>query len=167
MHVLGKILRYVAYVIFLPFWYLERLMPRDCKIMVFGSFAGKCYSDNSKAFFEYMILNHSEIRSVWITKSKTIENYLKAKNIDVYLRHSLKGVFYTLRAKYFISDHGNSDINHFLMNGAKKIYLWHGMPLKKMGYFDDEYLKMNKFYLPIEKINYYLCPYNRTIILIC
>jgi CDP-glycerol glycerophosphotransferase len=141
---------------------MERLIPRDKNIWIFGSMGGSGYSDNSKVFFEYMLLHHPEITAVWITGSKTIYTMLRSRKIAVYTRFSIKGILYSLRAKYFISDHTNGDLNIYTGNGAKKIYLWHGMPLKAMGYFCDEYLKGRRSVLALKwKLEYFLCPYLR------
>ena len=43
-----------------------------------------------------------------------------------------------LRAKYAVVCNGISDVNHAFMGRAIFLNLWHGVPLKKVGYDDDK-----------------------------
>ena len=43
-----------------------------------------------------------------------------------------------LRAKYVVVCNGISDVNHTFMGRAVFLNLWHGVPLKKVGYDDDK-----------------------------
>ena len=53
--------------LFLPFWYFQRLLPRDKNIWVFGSWFGQRYSDNSRAMYEFVLENRPDIKPFWIT----------------------------------------------------------------------------------------------------
>ena len=53
----------------------------------------------------------------------------------VYKRTSLKGIYYSLKAKYWLYDDGKFGVNTpLLSSGAICVNLWHGIPLKKIGY---------------------------------
>ena len=132
-----KIIKLILAFLFLPFWWLQRLIPRDKNIFVFGSWNGEKYSDNSKALFEYILMNENEIKPYWITKNKSIYLKLKEEKKPVELAYSLKGWLISLRAFFAFNDHSN-DLNFYALNGAKRICLWHGMPLKKIEY-DTKY----------------------------
>ena len=132
-----KILRYLGYLIFLPIWWLGRLVPRKKNLWIFGAWYGKKYSDNSKYLYEYVLEHHPEIDAIWITKSTDVFSRLKSEGKKVYLSNSLGGSFSCLFAKYAFLTSGVVDVNPLCLNGCKQIWLWHGMPLKKIGYCDD------------------------------
>ena len=134
MKMMSKILRYFGYILFRPIWWLERLVPRSKKIWVFGAWYGQKYSDNSKWFYEYVLEHNPEIKAVWITKNRDVYNKLRSQNKPVCMSASAKGVWWCLRAKYALLTSGVVDVNAYTLNGCRQIWLWHGMPLKKIGY---------------------------------
>jgi CDP-glycerol glycerophosphotransferase (TagB/SpsB family) len=120
-------------IIFLPIYWLSYLMPRNKKIWVFGSNLGKAFADNPKYFYLYInSLKESDIRAIWITPKEDIVKNLRKNNLEVYNIYSLKGIYYTLRAKNYIFDHHSKDISFWFSGGANKINLFHGIPLKKI-----------------------------------
>lgn len=137
MRILKKMFRYAFYVIFRPVWWLERLVPRDRNSWVFGAWYGQRYSDNSKWLFEHVLEHHPEIRATWITKSRSVYGRLRAAGKPVCMSASPMGAWRCLRARYAFLSSGFVDMNFFFLNGARQIWLWHGMPLKKIGYCDD------------------------------
>ena len=40
-------------IFFLPVWYMSSLFPKDKSLIIFGSWYGSNYKDNSKYLFEY------------------------------------------------------------------------------------------------------------------
>lgn len=156
--IIAKIFRYVCYILFRPIWWLERLVPRSKNIWVFGSWYGQKYSDNSKYVFEYVKNNYPSLKAVWITKNKYLLNKLKTNGIEAYLANSLQGAWYCLRAKYALLTSGVVDVNKYFLNGCKQIWLWHGMPLKKIGYSDENY--QNKSYVR-KGLSNIINPYDR------
>jgi len=139
-----RILRLICATLFLPFWWLERLRPRNKNIFVFGAWHGKKYSDNSKALFEYILDNEPKIKPYWITHDKKIYNKLKNENKPVLMAYSLKGWLISLRASVAFTTTGENDINKYTLNGIKHIWLWHGMPLKKIRGDSKGYLYFSK-----------------------
>ena len=153
-----KLFCYIGYVLFRPIWWMERFVPRKKNIWIFGSWYGQKYSDNSKWLYEYVIDNYPNINAIWITKSANILEKLKSENKTAYLRNSFKGCFYCLIAKYAFLTSGVDDVNPLFLNGCKQIWLWHGMPLKKIGFCDDSIVNT----LSIKKILINLLnPYNK------
>lgn len=66
---------------------------------------------------------------------------------NVYPRKSIKGLYYSLIAKFWLYDDGKFGVNNpYLSGGATCINLWHGIPLKKIGY--DMGVGINKKSLP-------------------
>ena len=127
-----KIFRYIGYLLFRTLWWLEKLCIRNPKIWVFGAWYGQKYSDNSKWLYEYILNNEKNIKAIWITKNIDIYKELYSQGKPVYMSKSIKGALCCLRAKYAFFSSTQLDVNYFFLNGAKQIWLWHGMPLKKI-----------------------------------
>lgn len=117
---------------------ISKLIKRDKKIWIYGSWLGNKYADNSKYFFEYMNKKHPNIRSVWITKDKEIKEKIEEKGFESYLYNSWEGIKLRLRAGIVLYTNSLMDIGNLnLSQGAYKIALWHGMPFKRI-YFASE-----------------------------
>lgn len=119
--------------------YLSMLMPRDKKIMVFGAWLGDKFADNSKMLF-LEAQKDKDIEAVWIAKSEKTVNEVRNAGFKAFGWSTPKGIWYQLRAGYAVMTNGISDFNHTFLGGAVFINLWHGIPLKKIGY-DDYYEK--------------------------
>lgn len=120
-------------ILFIPIYYFFYLVPRDNKIWLFGSNMGKSFGDNPKYFYLYM--NHikdRDIRPIWISNIDDIIRTLRENGYEAYSIYSLKGIFFALRSGVYIFDHHTKDISFWLSGGAKKINLFHGIPLKKI-----------------------------------
>ncbi len=135
---------YIKGLIKLPFYFLGDLIyflayfiPKKKNLWLIGSWVGEKYNDNSRHFFEFLLSEKpKDIQFFWITKNKKIISELKKNDIPVINSHSLKGIWLTLRAKVLIMSSNLLDINYkFLITDNQiKIQLWHGIPLKKIGY---------------------------------
>jgi CDP-glycerol glycerophosphotransferase len=129
-----KLLKYIIYTLFIPFWWFQLLIPRNKNLWIFGGWFGEKYSDNAKVLFEYVKTNNPEIKALWLTRDKKIQ-----ENIENCISiNSLSGIYYSLRAGIVIYSSGKADVNRFFINGAKVIQTWHGAPMKKIG-LDDKY----------------------------
>lgn len=131
-----KFLKHLArlplhFVLFL-FYFLSYLFPRSEKIWVFGCWDGKRFADNSKHFFLYVAQEKKEVKSIWISRDKNIVSNLKKRGYASYYHLSILGMYYSLRAKVYIFDSYINGINFWLSGGARKINLWHGIPIKKI-----------------------------------
>jgi CDP-glycerol glycerophosphotransferase (TagB/SpsB family) len=154
---MDKIKKLLLYIFNLMLYWISKLISKDEKLWIFGSWFGKKYADNSKYLFEYINSYHPEIRAVWITDDIAIVNELKSKEYEVYKRYSIKSILIGIKAKYAIVVQSNLvDLMPFLNNNRTElIQLWHGIPLKKIGY-DDNLIKINKFK---STIKYFLFPF--------
>ena len=137
MGIISKVLKYVAHTIFIPFWWLQLLIPRNKNCWVFGAWFGKKYSDNAKILYEFILENFPEVSAVWLTGNREIYDRLKKENKKTALISSLKGIYYSLIAGKIIYSSGKSDVNRFFINGAKIVHVWHGAPIKKIGLDDN------------------------------
>jgi len=150
-----KISKYLALTFFLPFWYLELLIPRKNTIWIFGAWNGERFSDNSKYLFEYVTTNQPEIRAIWLTKNLEVLKKIRACGGECHLTNSLKGICISLIAKHVFVSSGKKDVNYLFINGAKLVHLWHGNPLKKIG-LDDNLSSVNGVFY--SKIIRYIFP---------
>lgn len=143
-----RLIKYIGYSLFLPIWWLQLLVPREKNIWVFGAWYGQRYSDNSMYLFEHVNANDKKINAIWITKSRVVFDYVKKKGYSCYMANSLLGVYYCLLSKYVIVSSVKKDVNEYWINGAIKIQLWHGNPMKKIG-MDDKYSDSNSFFYKV------------------
>lgn len=117
--------------------YLSCFFPRSKKIYIFGAWLGEQFADNPKYLF-LEAQNHAQIRPVWITKNPEVCRKIRDMGYEAYMFGSLRGIWMQLRGKYVVVCNGISDVNHTFMGRAVFLNLWHGVPLKKVGYDDDK-----------------------------
>lgn len=115
-------------------------VPRDKHLWLTGKtslwyedFTPPNFFDNSKYFYLYLVNNTNE-KVYWISSSSEEIKLLKSMNLPVVNFKSLKGVIFTLRAKYFFHHYGINQISNILQYGAIQLDFWHGTPLKKVRY---------------------------------
>lgn len=125
---------------------INYLIPKK-KIISFSSIPD--YSDNSQAIFNYIIKNRTDINSeycyIWhineLSKMDLIRNIIDKQDLAINLKivkhKSLKSIIYFLQSKYIFTTHG-------MYNGItcfkkqSQVMLWHGMPLKTIGYMNKD-----------------------------
>ncbi len=149
-------LRYLLYIFFLPLWWLQLFSPRRRDVWIFGAWYGRRFSDNSKYLYMYVNENCPDIRAIWLTRDKNLRNILLNEGRTVFLVNDFKAIYFSLIAKYVIISSGKQDVNPFFINGAIKVQLWHGNPIKKIG-LDDSYSNYRNFWY--NKTMAYLFPF--------
>lgn len=116
-------------------------IPKSNKIAIVGGWFGKRFADNSKHFYLYLNANLNDLgfdKVIWITRSKEIRDELMKEGYQVYSAWSIFSIWYHLRAKYHLIDQAPTDINSFFSVRSKRINLWHGFPLKKIGTYMNQ-----------------------------
>lgn len=140
-----KILRYTAICffdfLFLPIYHLCGLFWRNRNLWIFSSWLGQKYNDSSRIFFEYVHKNHPEIRCVWLSKNRQILRMLRENGYEAVSAFSLYAMWLSFRAGMIFSTSSDEFFLGFT-KGSVFMELWHGMPLKKIG-FDDNVSKGN------------------------
>jgi CDP-glycerol glycerophosphotransferase len=136
-----RVLIYSRHLLNLPLYYLMFIMPPKKNLWIFGSWFGEKYFDNPKFLFEYVKQVNNDIQVVWITKNKSICN-----KVDIVYKYSFKGLYFSFFGEIYIVSHSTLvDVFPFVNNKVKKvIQLWHGIPIKKIGY-DDKLHMYNSF----------------------
>lgn len=126
----------MAAILYFPFYLVSLCFYKSKKICLFGAWQGNKYSDNAKAVFEAMSISR-DIKCYWIYKNK--EQFLEQRNNPYFVyAYSFKGILLQLVSSSFVYSSGYDDfITCLITVRAKKINLWHGIPLKKIGYSDS------------------------------
>lgn len=151
----------IIYFVNLGLFFISKLIPKQKKIWIFGCWFGEQYSDNSKHLFEYVNQNHSHIKAVWLTKNVAIRDRLRRDGYQSHLVYSPEALMLGMRAAVVLVSHCNfTDCMPFLNNRKTKlVQLWHGSPIKKIG-FDDLNARVNPF---INKLKNNIFPFSREI----
>lgn len=126
---------------------IDCIIPKSKTQFLFSSFPD--VSDNSYAMFKYLVKKEENTKFIWLISEKLkitqVTQDLKENsdfkkidlnNIKFIKKNSLRGLYAYFRSKYVFFTHGlyprvKFSSNHILIN------LWHGMPLKTIGYLDD------------------------------
>jgi CDP-glycerol glycerophosphotransferase (TagB/SpsB family) len=141
---------------------VSHLVPKNPKLVVFGSWEGKSFADNSKyLFWELCKKNDSTIRCVWITRNPKVFEHLSKLGLPVLNRHSWRGIWTCLRAKTTVTTHSLADVGDGWSAGSFHLDTYHAtLPIKKMGY-EDRYTTPQTFYGKLKR--YLILPvyYNR------
>ncbi len=151
--ILSKIKTTLSLILSWMLFFFSYLIPRSSKIVVFNgwhsNFEREIFADNSKYFFLYLSHNRPDIKTVWIGMEKKLPLILQKQGYKSYSISSAKGIYYSLRAKYTITD-AFMKLSHWRYSGGSKvIQLWHGKGMKKTGH-DSPYSlqRYNKFLFP-------------------
>jgi len=133
----SKLFNYIFLILFSPVYLLAKLIPKNRKLYVFGSSLGHHCADNSKYLFLYASKHISNIKSVFISRNRSLVEFLIKKGYQAEYLNSFQGIRTVLRAKKAFLSNSTKDIHPLLLGGAEIIQLWHGTPLKKIGYDAD------------------------------
>ena len=112
--------------------FLSKFVPKSSKLVVFGGENGQGFRGNTKYLFLEMVQN-PKLRCVWISKNNRVISMLTKQGYEAHKQHSLKGIYYQLRAKLVIHSHSiNDDFSKSFLGGAISYNTWHGVGLKKV-----------------------------------
>lgn len=113
---------------------LSRVWERDETIWVFGARNGAAFVDNAKYLYLHVASHHPEIRPVWLSKNEDVVEALREAGYEAYHAHSPRGMYLNLRAGVVLLTHRFNDVNLWCSGGAMVVMLWHGSPLKTIGW---------------------------------
>ena len=120
----------------IQYWrFLDKLVFQKMRIredwVFVESFFGKSYSDSPKYLYEYLYDKYGDqYRFIWCLNRRTRE--VKGRP-SICRRHSLRYVYSTARAKYFIC---NTRQPAWFKKRKETVFVetWHGTPLKKLAF---------------------------------
>ncbi len=124
----------IQYWRFLDKVWFKKLPTKENWVFV-ESFFGKSYSDSPKYLYEYLYDTYGDkYRYIWCLNKRAPE--MKG-HPSICKRHSLRYVYYTSRAKYFIC---NTRQPAWYKKRKDVVFLetWHGTPLKKLAFDLDD-----------------------------
>ena len=117
-------------------YFFSYLVPRNKRIWVFVGWHKtknrETFADNSKYLFLHVANVREDIRAIWIARDKRMSRILQKQGYESYDVHSLRGVYYSLRAGYTIIDALMQLHNWRLSGRSKTIQLWHADGIKKL-----------------------------------
>lgn len=116
---------------------LSRLYERDPDLWVFGARFGAGFVDNAKYLFLYAD-GRPDVRAVWLSKDPETVATLREAGYEAHRIRSLRGTWLRLRAGVAAVTHSPRDVGVGAIGGATLVNLWHGVPLKTIG-FDAEF----------------------------
>ncbi len=158
---MDKIKLVVNLVINLSFYLITKCIPKKNRLWVFGGWFGNRYSDNSKAFFEYINSEQKHLEAVWICKDEHVITHIRSLGLTAYHEKSFNGLWCQLRAKIaFVCQSLHDDIySPCIGKKTTVVNLWHGLPLKKIMYdvFGDKVVHKNLVGKFFDKLS----PYNK------
>lgn len=129
------------------------LVPRQKNLVVcIGWHTSKereLFADNAKYFFLYLAQHQPTIRAIWLSRDNKLPTILRARGYEAYSIHSLKGIWYALRARQTYIDAFLERSFWRYTGGSDTIQLWHGKGMKKTGHDSGYSLKSrNRFSQP-------------------
>lgn len=122
--------RFVTVMVKAIIWNVQYLIPRNQNKWIFGSWFGERYSDNSRSMYEYVLNNRPDIKALWVTKNHSVYERLKKEGKPVEMCSSLKAILFALTSRVAFITVVPEEVNGLYLNGAKMVWLWHGMPMK-------------------------------------
>ena len=122
--------------------FLCRIFSKKEQKIVYHSFPD--FSDNSFATFIYVATHFKTYKNVWLvdhyaSKEKYLKlasNYTKTENLVIVKKKSISGFFHYFTGSIIFHTHGLYNFLGLIPN-QKKVNLWHGMPIKNIGYLDN------------------------------
>lgn len=113
--------------------FIDLIIPKKKNKCVFLSYPD--FSDNAKEYYDYLKKNHdNEFELIWLYEAEENANYKfieKKFNIA-----SLKAIWHLITAKYLIFTHVHYIAESLKLNKHVLMALWHGMPLKTLGFVE-------------------------------
>jgi len=110
--------------------FVSAVLPKKKGLYIYGSMWGYDIADNPKYAFLY---DESAIEKYFLTKNKNLLGSVRYDKVKPVYMYSFQGVMLQLRAEKAFFSHGVFDFIPSLVWGARKINLWHGVPMREIG----------------------------------
>jgi len=108
------------------------LWVRSDAVCVFGG--GFDAFSNGKHLALHLVNHHPDICVAWISHHHSDLGRIRQAGLEAHYKWSVQGILWTLRARWVFLNSYSFDVNFWLTGGATRINLWHGVPLKKLGF---------------------------------
>lgn len=147
-------MRIVAEIIKLLTLYCSMMNKRDSNIWIFGAWFGEKFADNPKYLYLYCL--EQGINAIWFTHNEQLYNEMISHNLPVCMIGSKEANRTASHAKYNVFCTDRTDTDYIHTGGAVNINLWHGIPIKKIGYDNKKESFRYTMYYKIREIIWYL-----------
>jgi len=107
---------------------------RDPSLWAFGARGGSAFADNAKYLYLHAVEHHPEVDAVWLSRDRGVVADLRDAGYEAFHVHSPRGVLVALRAGVVLLTEDYRDVNVAAAGGARIVQLWHGIPLKRIGW---------------------------------
>ncbi|MCM8829852.1 MAG: CDP-glycerol glycerophosphotransferase family protein, partial [Candidatus Omnitrophica bacterium] len=149
MHTLNNLFQSILRKIFL---FLDILIPKNKKFLIFTTRGGGLFYDNSKyLFLSFLKHYNTQFKIFWYCSNKNIYNSLLTKidSENLLYQYSLRGIWTILRAKTIFFTHGIiRDFDKLYKKKRCLILLWHAVNFKNKSLTDPQKSSKEKKYLP-------------------
>jgi len=117
-------------------WILQRVMPADSSLVLFGAMNGLWYGDNSQHLYEW-VLDHPEtnLNPLWITRNRRVYKQLLKANKPVAFAYSYKAFVALARARVGVFTDSLHDVSMnpwIIPKTLQLIALRHGRSVKRV-----------------------------------
>jgi len=142
-------------------YFFSFFLLRNKNKWVFGSPNG--FACNPKYLFLDILEKNRSINAIWISKDINEYILLKSKNLPVFSKNSIYGLYHCLTSGVYVYSYNLSDINIWTSGSARRVNLWHGVGIKNIEFKSTvgptAKLYMNKSLLnKIRNIQFFLKP---------
>ena len=120
----------------------EKVVPKQSDLVVFGAMNGGAYGDNSAHLFEWMLENRPGVRSVWITRNRSVRKALEKRRLPVRLARSMRGVIALMQARVGVFTNSLTDLAAYpemVPASIQLVALRHGQPVKRIRFARAEH----------------------------
>lgn len=113
--------------------------PRRRNVWIFGAWNGRQFNDNPKQIFLYVQEHMPEVESIWITKNLKLACRLEQEGLNAHYYLSMSGMLAQLRAGVAVFTHAIEweFFAPLLNKRVLRVQTWHGIPIKQIGYDDN------------------------------
>ena len=121
------------------------VVPKKRSLLLFTSWFGKKYADNSMYVFEYLLSHHDNLKCYWYCTDKMLYTELKKQGIPALYSKTFFAKWCQLRAFMLFSSVQLSEYNPYLLTRVTYVDLGHGHSIKDPGAIvrDEKLIKYN------------------------
>ncbi len=118
--------------------FVNMFITKEDNYISFGSWHGKNYTDNPRYLFEHLLRLDKGYKLIWIGEKQIEEQLPNNSNVIFCKMNSLKSIYYIMKSRYVVFCQSTNDLYYInVYKNTIKIFLDHGIPVKKWG-LDDQ-----------------------------
>lgn len=110
-----------------------KIVPRKEGAWVLSSHGGNDFTGNAKYLYLYLS-NNTDDKATYLINDEEVLKELKENGYSAIAKDSITAKIKTVRAENVCITHGSGDIPWWYAGGGNLLNLWHGVPIKKIGF---------------------------------